>query len=354
VTLVVALVGCTAPPSRPTAPTSTPTVVDVEPTGGGSDDCARRSRPAYANDSTFSGGNALGHVIDIVCDFGTDPPSVRDRAPGTPGRVAVAAHLGQVLGDAGWRTSTQGFSGRDYEGLRKEAVASYVEACSSEDIERVRGLAFANVLAERGSGPDLWILMAHYDAKAEASGDSVRANRTRPVPGANDGASGVAVWLEAARLLREPPEATFRILLTDGEDGFEDCHPLAGSLFHAQTLSDDDRARIRGVILLDMVGDPAAEFCYAHDAPALREMLVAAAVGLGVRSLADAPDCEVIDDQTPFAQLGLPAVDVIDFRGGRYPPYWHTLADVPSQLSADTLGEVGRVVLRALEEVTGP
>ncbi len=267
----------------------------------------------------------------------------------------MARYLAGVLADHGWRVTRQDFSGLDYLGLDKGSAGPFVDAatCSARDLERLRTLTFSNVVAERGAGRDLWVLMAHYDAKAEASSDADPAKRTRPVPGANDGASGVGIWLEAARVLPEPPDATLRILLVDGEDGFEDCHPLAGSLFHAQAMGEEERARIRGVYLLDMVGDQEAEFCYGHDAPELREAVVDAATELGVAALTDAPDCDVVDDHSPFANLGVPALDIIDFRAGSYPPYWHTLQDVPSKLSRDMLADVGRVMVRTLEGVTG-
>ena len=346
--LVLALAACTAGPSISPTSSSSPS-----PDAGG-DDCAARAVPPFVAESGFSGANALGHVIRIVCDFDTNPAGVRDRAPGTPGREAVATYLGDVLAGYGWRVSRQDFSGLEYLDLDKGSVASFIDAesCSTADRERLRSLTFSNVVAERGTGRDLWVLMAHYEAKAEASSDPDPANRTRPVPGANDGASGVAVWLEAARLLSERSTATVRILLVDGEDGFEDCHPLAGSLFHAMTMGGPERSRIRGVYLLDMVGDPQPGFCYGHNAPGLRDAVVGSAAALGVTALAEAPDCRVVDDHTAFTDLGVPALDLIDFRGGRYPPYWHTLQDVPSTLSAEMLADVGRVMVRTLERLT--
>ena len=352
---MIALAGCIAAPSPIPSPGPSPSPspnpsLSPSPSLEAGDDCAGRTLPSLAEDPGFGGANAFGHVLRIVCDFDTLPPAVRDRSPGTPGRAAAGDYLAGVLEDHGWRVTRQDFSGGDYLALEKGSAGAFIndESCSSIDLERLRTLTFSNVVAESGTGPDLWILMAHYDAKAEASSDPDPRNRSQPVPGANDGASGVGVWLEAARVLVARSGATLRIVLVDGEDGFEDCHPLAGSLFHARSMDDDERSRIRGVYVLDMVGDPEAEFCYGHDAPELRGAIVESAAELRVAALADAPDCTVIDDHTAFADLGVPALDLIDFRGGAYPPYWHTLRDVPSRLSPDTLAGVGRVMVRAL------
>lgn len=319
----------------------------------GADDCAAFEAPAFEAAPTFSGGDAFAHVLNIVCDFEADPPAIRDRSPGTPGREATARYLASVLADHGWSVSAEDFSGADYLALDRGTVSRYSDpdACPPGSLDRLRGLRFENVVAERGGGPDLWILMAHYEAKAAASRDADPSSRDSPVPGANDSASGVGVWLEAARLIPAHESATFRVLLVDGEDGFQDCHPLAGSIFHARSMSEAERARVRGVLLLDMVGDPEAGFCYSHNDEMLRQAVADAAAAVGFAPLADAPDCAIVDDHTAFADVGMPALDLIDLRGGSFPPYWHTLGDVPSRLSPATLGSVGEVMLRAIERL---
>jgi hypothetical protein len=337
------LAGCAASPGGP-----------LPPSRGGPLACGPPPALGVERVPDFSGSNAFLHLLHIVCDERTNPASLRDRSPGGPGREEAARYASDVLAEAGWTVTRQDFTGSDYMALPKGGVASWAEprSCPPEDFARLPGIPFSNVIAERGGGPDVWVLMAHYDAKAEASMDPDPGNRDSPVPGANDGASGVAVWLEAARLLPERPRVTLRILLVDGEDGFEDCHPLAGSIYYARTLAAGEGLRIRGVYLLDMVGDPEATFCYGHNAPHLRDALIASATALAVAALRDAPDCPVVDDHTAFTDLGVPAADIIDKRGGGYPPYWHTLQDVPSNLSPEMLGNVGRVMIRALEQIT--
>jgi hypothetical protein len=54
----------------------------------------------------------------------------------------------------------------------------------------------------------------------------------------------------------------------------------------------------------------------------------------------------MLDDHIPFARLGLPAVDMIDFDY----PYWHTTQDTPDKVSAASLETVGRTIEVWLED----
>jgi hypothetical protein len=333
------LAGCAhAPAPAPTPPAE-------------ADACAAYERGTLLSPPTFSGANAFEHVLRQVCDFGHHPPRIQPRIPSTPGRDATAAYLASTLAGHGWTVTFQNFTGRDYDALPKGSVAGFASPgrCSDADRARMLNLTFANVVAERGQGGPLHILMAHYDTKRHASEDPTEPRV--PVAGANDGASGVAVWLEASRLL-VPAHGTLRILLVDGEDGFEDCHPLAGSIYHARHLSGADRDRLETVLLLDMVGDSQARFCLSGDDAALRERIRSAGQELGVSAVATANDCGLIlDDHTAFMDAGFPALDLIDYRPG-FPPYWHTADDTPDKLSVQMLEDVGRVVVRVVVGLT--
>lgn len=307
--------------------------------------------PDLNDEAGFQGSNAMAHVLRQVCDFDASPPREQFRTPGTPPREKVARYLYDTLASAGWQPWFQNFTGDDYAKLDQGSVKTFTSKCSTADRERMLGLTFSNVGADLGTGGSLHILLAHYDSKRYATKERDPANQTRPVLGANDGASGVAVWLEAARVFAATTrEDTLRILFVDGEDGFEDCHPLAGSIYYARTLSDSDRSRLEGVYLLDMVGDRDPHFCFAGDAEELAERLRDAARNESVFTVSEAPACFIQDDHTAFADVGLPAIDLIDFdstRPGGFPIYWHTTRDTPDKLSAETMGSVGRVVVAA-------
>lgn len=312
--------------------------------------------PTFTDAPTFQGSNAFGRMLEQVCDFAPDHVAPRSRVPGTPGHAAAEDAAVIALTAAGWKVQRQDFTGADYDALDKGNVSYWAgpPMCKAADRARLLGLAFSNVLAEDGTGDRVYLLMAHYDAKRNATED-VEANHSKPVPGANDGASGVGVLIEAARVLRERDRsATLRLLLDDGEDGFEDCHPLAGSVYYARTLPADERSRIAGVLLLDMVGDAAAKYCYAGNSDTLRSRFVEAARAQAADALSGAPTCAVYDDHTAFTDLRVPALDVIDFRrpGTSFPPYWHTVHDTPDKLSPAMLGEVGRTVVAMVDAFT--
>lgn len=304
---------------------------------------------------TVRGANALAYTVDLVCDHRGGSPKERPRVPGTPEHVAAAAHLYEGFRSLGWTVGFQNFTGSEYEAIlqaNREGSRSYVyygnEAyCSAEERNRLRGLRFSNVVGTGGTrgAASLMILMAHWDSKRYTQ------DGTGPVLGANDGASGVGVLLELARVLsRSTHPWEIRMLLTDGEDGFDDCHPLAGSTFYAEQLSAADQQRLRGILLLDMVGDSGATFyrgCGQDEALAARVWGIAER--LDVPQFRQEGTCPaILDDHVPFEERGMRAVDVIHYP---FPSYWHTNGDTPDKLSAQFMGDVARVVMTLLEEL---
>lgn len=285
-----------------------------------------------------------------------------DRVPGHPMHDARAASLLAHIQNLGghWSAHLESFNGSQYAQLDKGAARPYAEPgplCGDEDFQQVSGLDFHNIVADwnglvQADAPRL-LIGAHWDAKED------RDDGVAPVPAANDGASGVGVLLELARVLGDqwPPGTQLpfhvRIVLFDGEDGFEDCHPLAGSLWHAHELAPGE---VDAMILLDMVGDDDARFVIEGrsdlSAPDLRALLWQHADRLGDDRFTTTR-CTVLDDHVPFIEQGIPSVDIIDFgRGGlcRFPPYWHTAEDTPDKLSADALDSTGEVLLSTLRD----
>lgn len=193
------------------------------------------------------------------------------------------------------------------------------------------------------------LLLAHWDTRPTADQDPDPANRQRPVPGANDGASGVAVLLELAELFRrQPPPIGVDILLTDGEDygpGTEDM--FLGARYFAANLP-AGYAPLYGV-LLDMVGDRDPRFPVegnsAQLAPEVVRRVWAVAAELGYSDIfPNTVGDYVTDDHIPLNQAGIRTINIIDFQYGPGNRYWHTLQDVPENTSAETLRIVGEVV----------
>src|SRR3990172_175378 len=191
------------------------------------------------------------------------------------------------------------------------------------------------------------LLCAHWDTRPWADADPDPANRDQPVLGANDGASGVAVLLEIARILKQAkPAIGVDILFFDAEDaGRHDKERsfAQGSATFARAM---DRAyRPQYGILLDMIGDAdltiRKEANSVHYAPQVVEMVWNKAAELGISSFTPDIGYAVFDDHIPLLEVGIPCIDIIDFDY----PYWHTLRDTPDKCSAESLGQVGRVLL---------
>lgn len=211
-------------------------------------------------------------------------------------------------------------------------------------------LPLRNVIARfRPADANRVLLLAHWDSKPHAEQDPDPARRQLPVPGANDGASGVAVLLGVAdELKRLPPNVGVDLLFVDGEDygTFEGDAPdnLLGSRYFATHLPTGYRPLF--AVLLDMVGDRDQQFAQegysAERAPEVVERVWSTAedIGLG-RVFRPRRGQYLTDDHIPLIQAGIRAIDVIDFDY----PYWHTTQDTPDKLSAESLANVGRLAL---------
>ena len=207
-----------------------------------------------------------------------------------------------------------------------------------------RGTGIRNIIGRKGKGP-VMILGAHYDTRRRADRDKV--NPTAPVPGADDGASGVAVLLELARSLdasrlHNQVWLAFFDAEDDGDlDGWE---WTVGSSYMAQHLA----VKPEVVIVVDMIGDADQQIYYDRNSNSLwNERIWKTAAQLGYdKYLIPQPKWPMFDDHTPFAQQNIPAVDIIDFDY----PYWHTTADTSDKLSPDSLEHVGRTLQVLLEQ----
>lgn len=190
------------------------------------------------------------------------------------------------------------------------------------------------------------VLLTHWDSRAEADQDPNPANRDTPIPGADDGASGVAVMLELMRVLKtHAPTVGIMYFFTDGEDlGPSEQEMYLGSIVFARGIPNMKPKPTYG-ILLDMIGDKdlsiPMEQRSVEAAPDLMNAFYkeAKAVGLG-DTFPMKPGYYMDDDHAPLIEAGLPTIDLIDFD---YKP-WHTLQDTPDKCSADSLGKVGKML----------
>jgi glutaminyl-peptide cyclotransferase len=200
------------------------------------------------------------------------------------------------------------------------------------------GHPIQNLIAYRGKEPAQIIIGAHYDSRLVADQDQGPGSNA-PVPGANDGASGVAVLLELARTL---PRDTVPVELVfiDAEDNGN----IAGWdwLLGSQAFVESLTTKPRAAIIVDMIGDADLNIYKERNSdPALVEAIWAEAAALGYEKyFIPSYKYSMLDDHTPFLEAGIPAVDIIDFDY----PYWHTSEDTADKVSAQSLEIVGKTL----------
>lgn len=209
-------------------------------------------------------------------------------------------------------------------------------------------LYLRNVIARfRPHDPNRVLYVAHWDTRPTADQDPDPAKRGTPIPGADDGASGVALMLGvAAELKLQPPTVGVDLVFVDGEDygSFDGEDALIGSRYFARHLTQGYRPLF--AVVWDMVGDRDQQFAqegYSLDrAPEVVERVWRTAEELGLgRVFRPRRGLYLTDDHVPLLEAGIHAIDVIDFDYAA----WHTTADTPDKLSAESLANVGRVAL---------
>ena len=267
------------------------------------------------SDTTFNAKSAFAY-LEKQCEFGP-------RVPGTTAHQETGVYLFAEL-----------------EKYANEVVFQPFEFRHQDKMVQMN-----NILARFGddSGGKM-LLAAHWDTRPFADRDPDPANRNTPIPGANDGASGVAVLLEIARVLKsKPPPTQVIIALFDGEDyGRTVSTMFLGSTHFAENM---DKWKADFGILLDMVGDrtltlPMERYSW-NAARDLTEAIWRRAEELRLPAFEHRLGPAIMDDHLPLIQSGVPTIDIIDFDY----PHWHTVEDTPDKCSAESLEIVGRLVL---------
>lgn len=232
------------------------------------------------------------------------------RIPGSEGHAKVQEWMREELESAGWQVEVQ----------ESEALGHPIQ----------------NLVAKRGDESPQIILGAHYDTRMFADNDPDPANRSLPVPGANDGASGVAVLIELARVLPEDIVPVWLVFF-DAEDNGR--IPGWDWILGSREFVRNNPLQPQAVLIVDMIGDADLNIYKERNSdPDLTEEIWAVANSLGYGSeFIPEYKFSMLDDHTPFLEAGIPAVDIIDFDY----PYWHTVQDTPDKVSAGSLQAVG-------------
>ena len=206
---------------------------------------------------------------------------------------------------------------------------------------KIEGHTIHNLIAHHGEEEPEVIFGAHYDTRLWADNDPDPTQHGQPVPGANDGASGVAVLLELARAIPPDAQSGTWLIFFDAEDqgriaGWD---WILGSTAFVETLQSKPQA----VIIVDMIGDKDLNIYREKNSNAeLSTQIWNQAAKLGYDDIfINAEKYSILDDHTPFLNADIPAVDLIDFDY----PAWHTISDNLEQVSAESLQAVGDTLL---------
>jgi len=280
---------------------------------------------AGSNHVEFSGTTAMKYVEQQMA-FGP-------RIPNTPGHVKMGDWLLRELHTRADTVIVQSFQQKTSKG---------------------QTLQLRNFFARfRPQATDRILFVAHWDTRPFADKSANLGQQRLPVPGANDGASGVAVLLGVADALKARP-ATIGVdlLFVDGEDygDFADStETLLGARYFAHHLPPGYTTLF--AVVFDMVGDRDLQIFQegysVQNAPEVVQRVWQTAERLGYGSVfVKRVNQTLTDDHVPLQQAGIRAIDVIDFDF----PYHHTTEDTIDKVSAESLQIVGNVAVALIRQ----
>lgn len=290
--------------------------------------------PIFDADSAYS-------FIEAQVNFGP-------RVPSTPSHRKCGDYLISKFESYGATVLTQDIDLRAYNG----------------DLLKAR-----NIIAQfNPENSNRIMLCAHWDTRPWADSDPDKANHYKPLPGANDGGSGVGVLLEIARhLATVPSKVGVDIILFDAED--YGLHESDSHLWkkhrHSWALGSQYWSinphlagyNARYGILLDIVGAPDSKFLYEGYSTRFAEDVVYKvwqhADKLGYKNYFVQEDGGIITDDHYYVNsiLGLPCIDIINCdpeSPNGFGPYHHTMKDDMQWIDKATLKAVGQTVLTVI------
>jgi len=265
----------------------------------------------------FNGQLALHHIVQQV-SFGP-------RTTDYPGKQKTLNYIQQLLEPEADQIVVQPFQAHGLSGNNLWA-SFYAADSSAKNHPRI-------------------MLAAHWDTRPIAERDKLAANRSQPVIGANDGASGVAVLLEMARLLsRQRAPVTVDLVFFDLED-MGNIDGLPFSIGATEFVRKNPFYRPTAGVVVDMVCDrdlsiPQERFS-REGAADLQDHIWRIAQSQGATVFKNRKGTYIEDDHLPFLRAGLKVVNLIHWP---FPQSWHTSGDTIDQCSADSLQQVGRVI----------
>lgn len=258
------------------------------------------------------------------------------------------AHMNKILSFGPRVANTKGHRAcRAYIQRELQEVCDDVQVQEFSVPQQPKKLEMVNIIGRIGLDKQRRILIiSHWDTRPWADQEADLGLHKKPIPGANDGASGNAIMLELARVFGEKhPDVGVDLLFTDGEDygpGLE--MMFLGAEYFAKGLSDSQVKSYNYAVLLDMVGDASLDIHPETRSEAVAPLIYSAAMeinkALGFNDFKAQGAYEIYDDHLALIDRGMKIYDFIDFNYKQ----WHTLDDTIEHCHPDSLESVGRTV----------
>ncbi len=264
--------------------------------------------------ATFDGQRAAG-IVSFLAALGP-------RTPGSEALLVTAERIEQELADSGWQVEVQSF---DLDGVTRR-----------------------NIVARAGEGQPAALLGTHYDSSPLADRDPTEANRASPAPGANDGASGVAVLLELARTLDQKNlPGQVELVFFDAQYGSDGVPAAAGVQEFIRAGQAAPSGLPQTAVLVDLLGGVAQQFTIdAASDPALSQRVWRLAEQLGYSGwFVPEAQAGLALGQTALAGAGVPAAVI----AASMDPTYRTLQDTPDRIDPQGLARVGQVLRMFVE-----
>lgn len=310
--LVAGLIGCSGEKSPASA-------------GPGADSLSLR---------TAAGFNAATSMtyLHTALQFGT-------RVPGSPGHKATGDWIVNEMKSRGASVSEQVWTHTTKDG---------------------KAVPMRNIIAQwNPSAVQRVLYVTHWDTRPRADAAALPADRTKPIIGANDGTSGIALFLSIGDALKAKPTAVgVDLVFVDGEDYGEfvpaEFDVLLGSTYFSTHLPSPGY-KPEFAVVWDMIGDRSLQIFQEQNsldfAPEVVARVWRSAEALGYSQFfIQQPKYPIRDDHIPLQAAGLRAIDVIDIDF----PYHHTLEDTEDKVSVESMQIVGNVAMSLIREMEQP
>lgn len=290
---------------------------------------------------TFVADNAMQY-IEKQCALGA-------RVPGSQAWKACGDSIAAWFAGMGLTVTEQNTTVTVYDGT-KVPCRNITASLNTDNTDRI-------------------LLCAHWDSRPWADNDPNLLNHKTPVMAANDGASGVAVMLELARVLTQAGTVKTGIDFVcfdvedygtpqwafDGEEREESTWCLGSKAWCEQAAQNGYQARFG--ILFDMVGGRGSTFSKEllsnYYAQPIVELLWHIAHQIGYGQFFPLNDgSSIVDDHLNVNQIAhVPCIDIIPYHNdgpSPFGPTWHTVNDTPENIDPNVLEAVGQSVLQLI------